>query len=74
MSRDEKNRIEYVVMCVFLFARRFDLHVKAALTYLLSFGGIAFLEENYEIEHTLPIDDTMESLQIVCARNGGRLA
>lgn len=74
MSREEKNRIEYVTMCIFLFAKQFGIQVKDALQYLLAFGGIAFLDENYAIEHTLPIDDTMDALRTICARNGGQLA
>ncbi len=74
MSREEKNKIEYVTMCVFLFASRFGMGVKDALGYLLDFDGIGFLDENYDIEHTLPIEDTLEALQVVCARNGGAVA
>lgn len=74
MSREEKNRIEYVTMCIFLFAERFGMRVKDALKYLLAFGGVSFLDENYAIEHTLPIDDTLDALKVICARNGGQLA
>ena len=71
MSREERNKIEYITMCIFLFASRFKMSVVDAIGYLLDFKGIGFLEENYEIEHTLPIDDTMEALRMVCAREGG---
>ena len=74
MSREERNKVEYVTLCIFRFASSFGMQVKDALGYLLDFGGIAFLEENYEIEHTLPLDDTMDALRIVCRRNGGALA
>lgn len=43
-------------------------------TILLDFGGISFLEDGYEIEHTLPIEDTIDALQIVCARNARKVA
>lgn len=74
MSREERNKIEYVTMCIFLFASHFGLKVKDALGYLIDFGGIGFLDDNYEIEHTLPVEDTMEALQVICARNGGAVA
>ena len=61
-------------MCIFLFSRHFKMQVKDALQYLLTFGGISFLDENYEIEHTLPIDDTIDALRIICSRNGGQIA
>lgn len=74
MSREEKNRIEYITMCIFLFASHFGMRVLDALGYLLDFGGISFLEDGYDIEHTLPIEDTLEALQVICARNGGQVA
>ena len=74
MSRYEKNKIEYIVMCVFLFAKRSGMPVKRALRYLLDGKGIAYLEEHYDIEHTLPIDDTLDSLEMVCQRNLGATA
>ena len=74
MPHEQKNMIEYVTMCVFLFASRFGMQVVEALGYLLDFGGISFLEEGYEIEHTLPMEDTLDALQVICARNGGHVA
>lgn len=74
MSREERNKIEYITMCVFLFASRFKMSVVDAIGYLLDFKGIGFLEENYEIEHTLPIDDTIAALQAVCAKQGGSVS
>lgn len=73
MSREQKNMIEYITMCVFLFASRFKMQITDALGYLLDFGGISYLEDEYEIEHTLPIEDTLDALQIICARNGGSI-
>ena len=73
MSREEKNRIEYISICIFQFASRFGLSIVDAISYLLDFKGIDFLEENYEIEHTLPLNDTIDALQIICARNGGEV-
>ena len=71
MSREERNKIEYITMCIFLFASRFKMSVVDAMGYLLDYKGVSFLEENYEIEHTLPVDDTIEALQTVCTRQGG---
>ena len=48
--------------------------VKRALRYLLDGKGIAHLEEHYDIEHTLPIADTLDALDAICRRNCGELA
>ena len=71
MSRYERNKVEYIVMCVFLYADRKGLPVKRALRYLLDGKGIAHLEAHYDIEHTLPVDDTLDALDAICQRNCG---
>ncbi|MDR0948876.1 MAG: DUF3791 domain-containing protein [Lachnospiraceae bacterium] len=37
------------------------------------YGGIAFLTEHYEIEHTLSLDDAIDDLILICQKNGGVL-
>ncbi len=43
------------------------------MEYLYQFKGIHYLEQFYDVEHLLPIDDTLESLQSICQKNGGNL-
>ena len=74
MSRYEKNKLEYIVMCVFMFARRQGIGVRPALRYLLDGKGISYLESHYDIEHTLSLEDTLDTLEIICRKNGGALA
>ena len=44
---------------------------KTAYRFLAQFGGIDFLIQHYEIEHTLSLDDAIDDLEMVCRRNGG---
>ncbi|MCL2120633.1 MAG: DUF3791 domain-containing protein [Clostridiales bacterium] len=46
---------------------------REAYRFLAQFGGIEFLKQHYEIEHTLSLDETMEDLETICRRNGGVL-
>jgi len=71
MSTQEINIIRWAVVCVNEFARRFTLDTKTAFKYLYNHGGIDFLKEHYEAEHTLSFDETIEDLQLVCRNNGG---
>ena len=64
-------QMQYISSIISLFAKAADLLAKQAFFYLNRFGGIDFLLDCYDIEHTLPPDDTVEALQIVCVRNGG---
>jgi hypothetical protein len=68
-----EGKIGWVVACVNEFARHNALSVKAAFLFLFNHGGIAFLEEHYEAEHLLSLDDTVEDLLRVCEATGGAL-
>ena len=70
---DQRKQINYTVACVNEFAARHKLTPKAAFQFLYDYGAISFLKENYEIEHTLPLDDTLDAMLIICQNNGGCL-
>ena len=48
---EQKKRIGFTVACVNEFARHHNLSVQEAFRYLFRFKGIAFIKENYEVEH-----------------------
>ena len=73
MSTQEINKINWIVVCVNEFARKKKIPVKSAFLFLYKFKGITFLKENYEAEHTLSFDDTVEDLDIICSESGGVL-
>jgi hypothetical protein len=73
MSEQLKKQINYTVVCVNEFARKKALHPRTAFLYLYQYKGIEFLEEFYEIEHTLSLDDAVEDLELICRKNGGDL-
>lgn len=63
--------IDYIVMIVSEYAQAFGLTQEAAFRELDAAGGIAALEENYEIEHTLPISSTVDALRALCIHSQG---
>lgn len=73
MSSEEQKIIDYVVVCVNEFADRFSINYKDAFNYLNKYKSIKFLLENYEIEHTLSIDDAIEDMAMIAQKNGGSL-
>ena len=73
MKQVNTNLINWAVVCINEFARKWELTSKDAFQYLLAFGGISFLKEHYEAEHLLSIDDAVDDLGIVCRNNGGNL-
>ena len=66
-----KKKINYTVVCVNEFASKFHITAKDAFMYLYEYKGIEFIKENYDIEHTLSIEDAIEDLTLICRNNGG---
>lgn len=73
MSREEQKIIDYMVVCINEFADTFNLNYKEAFNYLKKYNAIKFLRDNYEIEHTLSIEDAVEDLYQVTLNHGGTL-
>lgn len=70
---EQKRKIGFTVACVNEFANRHKLSSKEAFQYLFRFKGIAFIKENYVVEHTLDFDTILDDLGILCKKNGGTL-
>ena len=73
MSDKTKDIIEYLVMFVRLFAKRFSLTDSEAFMYMKRFGGINLVIEHYDIMHTLSMNDTIDDMSTFCRRFGGKL-
>ena len=73
LMSEQKRKIGFTVVCVNEFANRHKLSSKEAFRYLFQFKGIAFIKENYDVEHTLDFDTILDDLRILCKKNGGTL-
>ena len=67
----DRKIINYIVVCINEFAASKNLTEQQAYRYLYANKGIEFLTENYDIEHTLSLQDAVNDLSIVCTNNGG---
>ena len=70
MSEKEIKIINYTVICISEFAKQKSISTKDAYNYLKEYKGLEFLDECYEAEHTLSLNDAIEDLTIICKRNG----
>lgn len=70
---EQKRKIGFTIACVNEFARKYQISSKGAFQYLFKFKGIAFIKENYDVEHTLDFETILEDLGILCKKNGGTL-
>ena len=68
-----KKLIEYVVANIRKKKKKYDLTIREASNYLNLHKGLSFLEQHYDAEHLLSIDDSVEDLARVCYNNGGGL-
>ena len=73
LMSEQKRKIGFTVACINEFASKHELSIKEAFQYLFQFKGIAFLKENYDVEHTLDFETILDDLEIVCKKNGGAL-
>ena len=65
------KRLLYYIMCVSAFAGIKKISQKEAYNYLEEYKGIDFLEECYDAEHLLSMEDAVDDLTAVCKSNGG---
>lgn len=73
MRYNIRDIIEYIIALVNEFAKRFHLTEIQAYRYIRMHKGVAFLEQNYGIIHTLDFGEVVDSVALYCRRNGGKL-
>ena len=73
MSQLTIDRIEYTIMLVKLFANQYQLTPVQAYRYISRFDGMAFIERNYGVMHTLSFQEMVQGLSEYCLRKGGQL-
>ena len=73
MSKQEIKILNYIVICIDEFSKQKKISKKAAYNYLKQYKGLDFLNECYEAEHTVSLNDTVEDLTEVCKGNGGTI-
>lgn len=63
----------FVKSCVNAFAKAKGLSQKTAFNYLNINKGISLLVSCYDVEITLPLDEILNDLTMICQRNGGEI-
>ena len=68
-----KDKIDFILMMISSFAKRFDIPTIEAYSYLSQYKAVELCERHYGIMHTLSDDDCVDSLTTFCRRQGGTL-
>ncbi len=58
-----RKQLNYIVACVSKFACRNSLSQDDTFAYLDQYRGISFLNEYYDVEHTLSMDESSISIE-----------
>lgn len=73
MSSTERNQIRYTVACISEFANSKSLSKQQAFLYLYNHKALDFLNEFYDVEHTLSFNEVLSDMTAVCQQNGGNI-
>lgn len=73
MEYSIKDKLEWTMILVQEFARRYGLSMKQAFNYLSRFQGIDFIDMHYGYAQTQSFADMVEDVSLLCRRKGGAL-
>ena len=68
-----KDISEYIVLLIAAFANHFSMTDAEAYRYLRRYGAIKVAHDFYDVMHTQPMDDMVQSMVTYCHRKGGNL-
>ena len=63
----------FIKSCVDAFAKAKGLSRRTAFNYLNINKGVSLLVSCYDVEVTLPLDEILNDLTMICQRNGGEI-
>ena len=68
-----KDISEYIVLLIAAFASHYNMTDAEAYIYLNRYGAIKVAHDFYDVMHTQPMDDMVQSMSSYCRRKGGEL-
>lgn len=73
MEYNFKDIIDWTVIFVYEFGKRYGLDLKQAFNYLYRYKAIEFVESNYNYFHTQSFTSVVDDMTDYCKKNGGLL-
>lgn len=73
MVYSNKDKLDWTMVFIYEFGKRFGLTVKQAFNYLSRFKGIEFIDEHYDYAHTQSFESMIDDIATLCRRMGGEL-
>ena len=72
-STTQYDKIQYLVALISEFADHYGLTDSQAARYMSRYGALELCDKHYNVMHTLPWLDNINSIAIFCRRKGGML-
>ena len=73
MSREEHNKVGYIIYLISEFAAKFGILPNQAYQYIERHKGLEHLYKHYNVLHTFSFEDTVDFICQVYQNNGGKL-
>ena len=73
MVYSNKDKLDWTMVFIYEFGKRFGLTVKQAFNYLSRFKGIEFIDKHYDYAHTQSFESMIDDIATLCRRRGGEL-
>ena len=73
MGYSINDKLEWTIIFVLEFGKRFGLTVKQAFNYLNRYKGIDFVYRHYDYVHTQSFSSMVDDIAEYCHRKGGAL-
>lgn len=73
MEYSNKDKLDWTMIFVYEFGKRFGLTVKQSFNYLSRFKGIDFIDKHYGYAHTQSFESIVDDIATLCRRMGGEL-
>jgi hypothetical protein len=74
MEYSNKDKLDWTMVFIYEFGKRFGLTVKQAFNYLSRYKGIDFIDKHYGFAHTQSFESMIDDIALLCRRMGGQLA
>jgi len=73
MEYSKEDKIEWTMIFIYEFGKKFGLTMKQAFGYLSRFKAIDFIDKHYGYAHTQSFESMVEDIAGLCRKNGGQL-
>lgn len=74
MDNSNKDKLDWTMVFIYEFGKRFGLTVKQSFNYLSRYKGIDFIDKHYGFAHTQSFESMIDDIALLCRRMGGQLA